>query len=42
MSKKQGSQTVVFTNKPSVLSYCAIAGLKEGQGNFKDYFDIIM
>ncbi len=42
MSKKQGSQTVVFTNKPSVLSYCAIAGLKEGQGNFKDYFDIIL
>ena len=42
MSKKQGSQTIVFTNKPSVLSYCAIAGLKEGQGNFKDYFDIIL
>lgn len=42
MSKKQGSQTVVFKNKPSVLSYCAIAGLKEGQGNFKDYFDIIL
>ena len=42
MSKKQGSQTVVFTNKPSVLLYCAIAGLKEGQGNFKDYFDIIL
>ncbi|MBE5734964.1 MAG: stage V sporulation protein AD [Clostridiales bacterium] len=42
MSKKVGSHTIVFTNKPSIIGYSATAGIKEGCGNFKDYYDVIL
>ena len=40
MSKK--NQTVVFTNRPKIRGYYSIVGKKEGEGNFKDYFDYIL
>lgn len=42
MGKKLGKQTILFENRPSVIGFFAIAGLKEGMGNFKDYFDMIL
>ena len=42
MSKKVGNQTIVFENKPAVKGFYTIAGFKEGEGNFKDYFDMIL
>lgn len=42
MSKKIGNQTIVFENKPAVKGFYTIAGFKEGEGNFKDYFDMIL
>jgi len=42
MAKKIGKQTILFKNQPSILGFSAVAGIKEGLGNFKDYFDIIL
>jgi len=40
--KKLGSQTVKFQNPPSIIGTATIVGPKEGQGRFKDYYDIIL
>lgn len=42
MIKKIGSQTIEFPSKPCVVGYYTVAGIKEGNGNFKDYFDEIL
>ncbi len=42
MSKKIGKYTIMFPSKPSIIGYSATAGLKEGLGNFKDYYDVIL
>ncbi len=35
-------QTVKFKNRPVIIGSYSIVGPKEGQGNFKNYFDYIM
>ncbi len=42
MAKKIGKHTIVFKNRPSVIGYSAVAGIKEGEGNFKNYFDTVL
>ncbi len=37
-----GKQTIFFKNKPCITGFYTIAGIKEGQGNFKEYFDYIL
>ena len=39
---KLGKQTIVFKNKPVMKSCYSIVGEKEGNGNFKDYFDYVL
>ena len=41
-SNKIGKQTIVFKNKPIMRSCYSIVGEKEGNGNFKDYFDFVL
>ncbi|NLU09835.1 MAG: stage V sporulation protein AD [Tepidanaerobacter acetatoxydans] len=40
--KKLGSQTIRFENPPSIIGTASIVGPKEGQGQFKDYYDLIL
>lgn len=40
--KKLGSQTIKFENPPSIIGTATIVGPKEGQGRFKDYYDLIL
>ena len=40
--KNKGNGTVIFENKPSVVSFAAIAGKKEGEGPLGKYFDKII
>ncbi|AEE91519.1 stage V sporulation protein AD [Tepidanaerobacter acetatoxydans Re1] len=40
--KKLGSQTIRFENPPSIIGAASIVGPKEGQGRFKDYYDLIL
>ena len=42
MSRKLGSQTIEFTNCPGIIGNYTIVGEKEGEGNFKDYFDYVL
>jgi len=42
MGKKVGDQTIVFENKPKILTGYSIVGEKEGNGNLKDYFDYVL
>ncbi len=42
MTKRLGKQTVKFQNPPSILSYAAIVGPKEGQGPLGEYFDQVL
>ncbi len=42
MGKRQGNQTILFTNKPKIIGNYSIVGQKEGHGNLKDYFDYII
>lgn len=42
MGKKLGEQTIQFLNAPKMVGCYAIAGTKEGKGNFKDYFDYVL
>ena len=37
-----GNSTIVFKNKPRIVSNYTIVGKKEGQGPFKNYFDKIL
>ena len=40
--KKLGRQTVQFEKAPSIIGTATIVGPKEGQGRFKDYYDLIL
>ena len=42
MGKKLGKQTIEFTNKPNIIGNYTIVSEKEGNGNFKDYFDYVL
>ena len=42
MGKKVGEQTIVFEHKPKIIGGYSVVGQKEGNSNFKDYFDIIL
>lgn len=42
MNNKLGDQTIIFNNKPRIISNYSIVGEKEGNGNFKDYFHYIL
>jgi stage V sporulation protein AD len=35
-------QTVYFKNAPIIIGYYSLVGKKEGEGNFKEYFDYIL
>jgi len=37
-----GKQTIIFKNKPKIISNYALVGKKEGDGPFKEYFDHIL
>ena len=37
-----GESTVIFKNKPKIISSYSVVGKKEGEGPFKDYFDHIL
>ena len=39
MSKHVGKQTVIFSSPPTIHSYGAVVGKKEGQGPLGKYFD---
>lgn len=41
-TNKIGEQTIIFKNKPIMRACYSIVGEKEGNGNFKDYFDFIL
>ncbi|AYD39815.1 stage V sporulation protein AD [Clostridium fermenticellae] len=42
MNKRLGDQTVRIESKPRIISTASVVGPKEGKGNFKDYFDVIL
>ncbi len=42
MGNKIGKQTIKFSSRPKIISNYAIVGQKEGNGNFKEYFDYIL
>lgn len=42
ISKKVGRQTVFLENKPRIIEATSVAGVKEGDGPYASYFDIIV
>jgi stage V sporulation protein AD len=42
MSNKLGDQTIVFNNRPQIISSYSVVGEKEGNGPFKEYFNYIL
>lgn len=42
MGKRLGKQTINFQNKPKIIGNYTIVGEKEGNSNFKDYFDYVI
>lgn len=42
MGKKLGNQTIKFSKAPKMIGTYAIAGVKEGQGNFGQYYDYVL
>lgn len=42
MGRKIGKQTIIFKNLPSIKGYFSVAGMKEGLGNFKNYFQMVL
>ena len=42
MGKRLGDQTILFTNSPKIIGSYTIVGEKEGNSNFKNYFDYIL
>ena len=42
MGKRQGEQTILFTNCPKIIGNYSIVGEKEGNSNFKNYFDYVL
>ncbi|MGI6412435.1 MAG: stage V sporulation protein AD [Syntrophomonadaceae bacterium] len=41
-SKKQGAQTIKFKNPPVVISWASMVGPKEGEGPWRNDFDLII
>ena len=41
-TKKRGRQTYLFENPPVIRSYASVAGPKEGEGPWKNDFDLIL
>jgi stage V sporulation protein AD len=39
MAKKQGKRTIIFENKPRIISYASAVGKKEHEGPLSDEFD---
>lgn len=39
---KKRNQTIVFKNAPKIIGNYTIVGQKEGNGNFKDYYDYVV
>lgn len=42
IKNKKGKQTVLFPNKPVILSAASVVGTKEGNGPMKQWFDTIL
>ena len=42
MGKRLGGQTIAFSNPAKIIGNYSIVGEKEGDGNFKDFFDYIL
>ena len=42
MGNKLGDQTIIFKNKPRIISNYSVVGQKEGCGTFKEYFHYIL
>ena len=42
MNNRIGKQTVILPNKPVIIETASIAGVKEGEGPLKDYFDRVL
>ncbi len=42
IKNKQGNQTLVFSNKPVILSSASVVGTKEGEGPLRKWFDTIL
>lgn len=40
--KNKNNQTIIFKNKPKIKGFYSLVGEKEGQGNFREYFDYIL
>ena len=36
------NRTIIFKNKPKIVSFASIAGKKEGEGPLKNYFDKVL
>lgn len=41
-SNRIGQSTIIFKNKPRIESSYSIVGKKEGEGPFKNYFDLVL
>ncbi|NDO19413.1 stage V sporulation protein AD [Lachnospiraceae bacterium MD329] len=42
LNNRIGKQTVILPNKPVIIETASIAGVKEGEGPLKDYFDRVL
>lgn len=42
IKNKRGKQTILFSNKPVILSAYSVGGVKEGQGPMAQWFDLIL
>ena len=42
MKHQRGKQSIVFSNRPTILGAAAVAGVKEGQGPQRKWFDFIL
>ncbi len=42
ISNKRGNQTIVFSNRPVILSAASVVGTKEGNGPLRQWFDTIL
>lgn len=42
LEQKIGKQTVLLKNRPRIIATTSIVGPKEGEGPYKEYFDIIL
>ena len=40
--KKKGKQTFILSNRPKIVGHYSVAGEKEGNGNFGQYYDYIL